>query len=348
MLKKSISFTLIEVVLVVLIILMIASLIIASLASSRAKGRDIKRVANLDTIRTALEQYKNTQGVYPATTNDINNLPTDPPTFEISSNGGNCADCSGSVKSWIDLGTALQPYLSTLPKDPRQDLIYTYWASASNYRLTSKLENNPSVMADDGGTDPNLYEIFTLGLVGMTATACTGSSQPIDHIIISEVYYNYPAGQTSAYEWIELYNPTNTDKRIDGSIQYSGDSSGFFGFDEVTLKPYHFAVIVQNFYPALQSWEIAGYYPLDKLAKITFIEGHAMNINANRGHVFLKDGSTIIDHIGWGNWNLTPTPSWDFTGSVSQGRSLKRKSLDCETGIANTDWQEESLPTPGW
>ena len=53
------GFTLIELLVVIAIIGMLSSVVLASLNSARAKGRDAKRLADLRAIATALELYYN-------------------------------------------------------------------------------------------------------------------------------------------------------------------------------------------------------------------------------------------------------------------------------------------------
>lgn len=59
------GFTLIEFLVVISIIGLLASIVMASLNSVRAKGRDAKRIADLHQIGRALELYYDTQGQYP-------------------------------------------------------------------------------------------------------------------------------------------------------------------------------------------------------------------------------------------------------------------------------------------
>src|SRR6185436_1463726 len=59
------GFTLIELMVVIAIIGLLASIISVSLVSSRAKGRDAKRVADIKMIQLALETYYNDNSYYP-------------------------------------------------------------------------------------------------------------------------------------------------------------------------------------------------------------------------------------------------------------------------------------------
>jgi len=66
MLLKSKGFTLIELLVVVAIISLLSSVVMASLNSARAKGRDAKRVSDLRQVQNALELYYSGSGSYPA------------------------------------------------------------------------------------------------------------------------------------------------------------------------------------------------------------------------------------------------------------------------------------------
>ncbi len=68
------GFTLIEILVVIAIIGILSSVVLASLATSRAKARDAKRVADIDEVRKALELYYDSNGAYP---------PTNTPTFSL-------------------------------------------------------------------------------------------------------------------------------------------------------------------------------------------------------------------------------------------------------------------------
>ncbi|MBI3305950.1 type II secretion system protein [Candidatus Nomurabacteria bacterium] len=64
--KNKKGFTLIELLVVVAIIGLLASVVLTSLSSARAKGRDARRLEDINQIRTALEIYAVTYSSYPA------------------------------------------------------------------------------------------------------------------------------------------------------------------------------------------------------------------------------------------------------------------------------------------
>ena len=69
------GFTLIELMVVIAIIGIVASVVTASLLTARKKGRDGRRVADMNQLKTALELYTNYNfGLYPTTGQGLNQL----------------------------------------------------------------------------------------------------------------------------------------------------------------------------------------------------------------------------------------------------------------------------------
>jgi len=72
MIKKNRGFTLIELLIVIAIIGVLSSIVLASLNSARIKARDVRRIADLRNLKTALEVYYNdNNNVYPTSLNDL-------------------------------------------------------------------------------------------------------------------------------------------------------------------------------------------------------------------------------------------------------------------------------------
>lgn len=164
--KHKSGFTLIELLVVVAIIGVLASVVLASLNTARAKGRDARRQSDIHQIQNALELYYTDNGSYP--------------------NGGWYIS-NGS--SWNTLQTALSPYMSQLPHDPAEtagtpysgNYSYGYFAASYGcpgqwYMLVYVLETakgiDPGVRACDGtffeygGSGANT----TIKTVGMSHT----------------------------------------------------------------------------------------------------------------------------------------------------------------------------------
>lgn len=97
----SLGFTLIELLVVIAIIGLLASVVMASLNTARAKGRDAKRLAEMNTLANALALYYDDHGYYPA----------------VAESG------DGSLAGWKvsylpNFLAPLRPYLPTVPVDP--------------------------------------------------------------------------------------------------------------------------------------------------------------------------------------------------------------------------------------
>jgi general secretion pathway protein G len=150
MFRKSKSFTLIELLVVIFIIGVLAALITSNVSRSRMKGRDARRKADLNSIRTAVETYAMENGTMPGNCG----------TTACCSNDSTCGS------TWATLETVLQPYLYPLPKDPINNSNYRYKYTNSNtdYKVSALLElsGDPDA-ANDGGASTSYYELFTLG-----------------------------------------------------------------------------------------------------------------------------------------------------------------------------------------
>ncbi len=141
------GFTLIELLAVISIIAVLSAVAMTALAGERAKGRDARRLADLAQIQRALELYYTQHTAYPA----FNGVST--PT------SGDCT-AGGTGNDWCGLETALQPYISKLPRDPagrQATYVYYYDSDAGNnnkdYGLMARMEhqNNFGKVANDGG-----------------------------------------------------------------------------------------------------------------------------------------------------------------------------------------------------
>ena len=117
------GFTLIELLVVISIIGIISTLAIISVNTARIKARDVKRIADLRQIQTALELYFDDNHAYP----DVNKARSREP-------------------SWDTLATELEPYMPILPKDLINADNFTYFYDGGSgvgdeeYGLMAKLE----------------------------------------------------------------------------------------------------------------------------------------------------------------------------------------------------------------
>lgn len=136
--KSNKGFTLIELLVVISIIGLLSSIVLASLNTARAKGRDAKRMSDIREIRNALELYRTTTGYYPVKLSEL---------------------------------TTPVPYIKSISQDPlgsaggtwqkcRPDYCYTTNAlsNPSSYHIGALMENLGSVLSSDSDTnDPGTY-----------------------------------------------------------------------------------------------------------------------------------------------------------------------------------------------
>ncbi|PIQ92611.1 MAG: hypothetical protein COV69_02030 [Parcubacteria group bacterium CG11_big_fil_rev_8_21_14_0_20_39_14] len=161
----------IELLVTVAIIGLLSAVVLVGLRSASQKARDSKRKADIKQLMNALEMYYNANGDYPA-----------PGGASHPSNGwSNSAD-----GSWDTLQTKVQEFMSTLPKDPKNETggwagdgkyNYIYFSDAGYgcpdrrwYLIVYKLENpdmaSPGVYACDG-TFFNYSGTITIGINGV-------------------------------------------------------------------------------------------------------------------------------------------------------------------------------------
>ncbi len=112
------GFTLVELLVVIGIIAILATILLLQLGTARAKGRDAKRISDMNQMRTALELYFDDYNAYPATTDLLS-----PAT-----------------------GTK---YLQKVPTDPLPGRSYTYCASGTSYQVAAQLEQYNNALKSD-------------------------------------------------------------------------------------------------------------------------------------------------------------------------------------------------------
>ena len=105
--KKSLAFTLMELLVVISMIGILTAVSVVGISSYRAKGRDAQRVAGINSIAVALQNYYADNHEYPTTAQTL---------------------------------SVLTPkYLNTVPTDPGSGS-YVYAGSANTYTITATLE----------------------------------------------------------------------------------------------------------------------------------------------------------------------------------------------------------------
>ena len=121
--QRSRGFTLIELLVVIAIIALLSSVVLASLASARAKARDARRMADMDSIKKALALYESDNQVYPISVATTTLSGTDAVSQTLLTAGN----------------------ISGVPQDPTTpayDYTYSSDAQGSTYTLSFCLETN--------------------------------------------------------------------------------------------------------------------------------------------------------------------------------------------------------------
>ena len=110
------GFTIIELIVVIAIIAVLAAIVITNVNGYMAKARDSRRAADIRNIQVALAMYYASNGNYPA-------------SGGATSPNGSWSNSNDS--SWTTLATALNPYVSSLHKDPNQSS--SDWPGGTGY-----------------------------------------------------------------------------------------------------------------------------------------------------------------------------------------------------------------------
>jgi len=122
--KKNKGFTLIELLVVIAIIGLLATVVMTSLNSARKKGRDTRRIEDINQIKSALEMYYDSNGHYPSST--------------------------------ADLATGTTKFMSSIPTDPQNSNAYGYSVNGAgtDYVLSATLEqdSHKALSSDVDGT----------------------------------------------------------------------------------------------------------------------------------------------------------------------------------------------------
>jgi len=142
------GFTLIELLTVIAIIGILAAIIVVGTTSARVKARDARRRADLATIRTAVELYKDLNGTY-----NISYKTGSPPYpatgYNSPSRGWFNYECGVACvyyKYSIANGLISWGFLSSAPKDPIDGSYaagkyqYMYYIDGTKYSIYARLE----------------------------------------------------------------------------------------------------------------------------------------------------------------------------------------------------------------
>jgi general secretion pathway protein G len=150
--KAGAGFTIIELIVVVAIIAILAVIVFVNVNGYMAKGRDARRVADLNMIAKALEMYRADNGKYPP-----------------SSCG---QDCSGywysnnlDGKNWSSLAAYLVPkYIGSLPVDPINNTYHPWDSKGYSYAYGNVGDGSPGY--------PMGYDLFAQFEVSTNRLSC--------------------------------------------------------------------------------------------------------------------------------------------------------------------------------
>ena len=208
----------------------------------------------------------------------------------------------------------------------------------------SKTVNNSEIVTPTATTT---YQLDCSGPGGNASDTATVNfvptpepAQTIGHLVISEVQYDVASttvsGSENFFEWMELYNGSNSAVDLQGwSV---GDAPSTDSIAASTLvQPGQFVVIVASTSP---NGIPAGVLVVVLHSSIGF-NGFG---NDGDGAVLLDPGDATIDQVGYGT-NVTVAPNVSIPGT-HDGHSIKRAQLTSDTDTA-VDWADTNTPTPG-
>jgi len=132
------AFTLIEALLVIAIISLLASVTLASLQESRADARDAKKLQEVESVKQALELYRNDHGGYPTLdgSGDVvlsGGTAAEPIIARESDANGHYEKLMGELKN--------EGYLAEVPRSRNDGYVYINFNDGSRPRFYADLEN---------------------------------------------------------------------------------------------------------------------------------------------------------------------------------------------------------------
>lgn len=188
------------------------------------------------------------------------------------------------------------------------------------------------------GEQPLALSPTPTGTLEATPTpTMTLPSGPRPRMLISEVLYDpWQVGTDSDWEWVELYNASES--AVDLSGWQVADAASADGLASFMVLPGTFVVIAANRAEFLAS------YP-DFTGALVSVENPIGNGLSNTGDALrlLAPDGEVVDAVSWGdNASAFAPPCPD----VLAGQSLARVPSDRDTDTAQ-DWTAQETPNPG-
>lgn len=224
----------------------------------------------------------------------------------------------------------------------------TWSSSNTNYCLASNAWSGDKSTSGNQIVSPSATSTYTLscgGTGGTTTESVTidvtaapvNPPANVDHLLISEVYYDVGTGKGAepANEWIELYNGTGA--AVDISNWSIGDTSGDFDLIPAgTTIPNNSFLLITDASTTPSFWSGQSMIALEKTL------GNAFGNTSDA--VYLRNtASTTIDAMSYGTDVNVFNPA---APDVASGHSLKRSSITADNNTA-ADWTDNASPTPG-
>jgi prepilin-type N-terminal cleavage/methylation domain-containing protein len=158
--NKQRGFTLIELLVVIAIVSILAGALLMAInpQSMVQKGRDAKRLQDIDTLVKAINLGLADGEITLNATTGCDNC--------NSANGSVALDGNGYVKFTIPSGkNGLLKFIQVLPVDPVNsgNNVYTFGSDGTNFEVEAVLEHmdNKAKMSTDGGNNSGAYEMGT-------------------------------------------------------------------------------------------------------------------------------------------------------------------------------------------
>lgn len=193
---------------------------------------------------------------------------------------------------------------------------------------------------------PNTTTVYTLACgngvststKNVTITVNIPQPQLLEHLIISEVYYDVGEGKgdASRNEWMEVYNGTGSSVDMSGWV-IADASSEFDLIPAGTVIPNLSFVVITAASTTSGFW---GDVPV-----ISLETARLGNSFGNSGDsIYLKNAaSTTVDSLSYGNNIAVFDPAISIVNNTG---SIKRINLATDTNTAS-DWATTTTPTPG-